>query len=322
MVGRPIEVGISRRWRDIGSATAGFWARTCPAARFSRRHLSRPPRRDRSASPAPRATASARRSAPSAASNRPSGHVYCDGAPVRLGAPARGARRRHPLAQRRPAAGIDLPGPRRAREHDRAGARRLRRRRPRLGADGSAAARTELVDELGIVTPALDQPISGLSGGNQQKAVLARSFLYEAKAILIDEPTQGVDAKARFDIYRAIRAQADERRRRASSIPPTRWSSPASATASWSSRAAGSSATSPAPRSPRRTSSPPSSPRATPRGRAAEAAAGKPAEPAVWARLGEAIAGGSTRWWVPLVFLLSPHPARRRLCLRRSRTSS
>ena len=54
------------------------------------------------------------------------------------------------------------------------------------------------------------QPISGLSGGNQQKAVLARSFLYGAEAILIDEPTQGVDANARFDIYRAIRAKADE----------------------------------------------------------------------------------------------------------------
>ena len=40
--------------------------------------------------------------------------------------------------------------------------------------------------------------------------MLSRSFLYEAKALLIDEPTQGVDAKARFDIYRAIRAKADQ----------------------------------------------------------------------------------------------------------------
>src|SRR4029077_11700489 len=55
----------------------------------------------------------------------------------------------------------------------------------------------------------LDKPIGGLSGGNQQKAVLARSFLYGAKVMLIDEPTQGVDANARFDIYRAIRAKAD-----------------------------------------------------------------------------------------------------------------
>jgi ribose transport system ATP-binding protein len=67
-----------------------------------------------------------------------------------------------------------------------------------------------LVQELDIVTPTLEQPVSGLSGGNQQKTVLARSFLYGANVLLIDEPTQGVDAKARFDIYRAIRAKVDE----------------------------------------------------------------------------------------------------------------
>ena len=64
--------------------------------------------------------------------------------------------------------------------------------------------------EYGVVTPSLEQPISGLSGGNQQKSVLARSFLYGADVVLIDEPTQGVDAGARFEIYRAIRAKAAE----------------------------------------------------------------------------------------------------------------
>jgi ribose transport system ATP-binding protein len=67
-----------------------------------------------------------------------------------------------------------------------------------------------LIEKLDIAAADLDQPIGDLSGGNQQKTVLARGFLYNAKAILIDEPTQGVDAKARFDIYRAIRAKADE----------------------------------------------------------------------------------------------------------------
>jgi len=59
--------------------------------------------------------------------------------------------------------------------------------------------------DFGVVTATLETPISGLSGGNQQKAVLARSFRSGARAILIDEPTQGVDAGARFEIYRAIR---------------------------------------------------------------------------------------------------------------------
>lgn len=68
----------------------------------------------------------------------------------------------------------------------------------------------KLIDELDVVTATLDQPISSLSGGNQQKTVLARSFLHGAKVVLIDEPTQGVDAKARFDIYQALRAKAEK----------------------------------------------------------------------------------------------------------------
>ena len=79
-----------------------------------------------------------------------------------------------------------------------------------ISASRERARSCSLVEELNIVAVALDQPISGLSGGNQQKTVLARSFLYNAKVVLIDEPTQGVDANARFDIYRAIRAKADQ----------------------------------------------------------------------------------------------------------------
>jgi ribose transport system ATP-binding protein len=79
-----------------------------------------------------------------------------------------------------------------------------------ISAQQEEASTLALIEQLNIVTADLDQPIGGLSGGNQQKAVLSRSFLYDAKALLIDEPTQGVDAKARFDIYRAIRAKADQ----------------------------------------------------------------------------------------------------------------
>ena len=79
-----------------------------------------------------------------------------------------------------------------------------------ISAPKERASALSLIEKLDIVTSDLDQPIGGLSGGNQQKTVLSRSFLYDAKALLIDEPTQGVDAKARFDIYRAIRAKADQ----------------------------------------------------------------------------------------------------------------
>ncbi len=79
-----------------------------------------------------------------------------------------------------------------------------------ISASRERASTLSLIKKLNIIAADLDQPIVGLSGGNQQKAVLSRSFLHEAKALLIDEPTQGVDAKARFDIYRAIRAKADQ----------------------------------------------------------------------------------------------------------------
>ncbi len=59
--------------------------------------------------------------------------------------------------------------------------------------------------DFGVAAADLSLPVVQLSGGNQQKAVLARSFRSGAKAFLIDEPTQGVDAGARFEIYKAIR---------------------------------------------------------------------------------------------------------------------
>ncbi|OPX05244.1 ATP-binding cassette domain-containing protein [Mycobacterium sp. AT1] len=62
----------------------------------------------------------------------------------------------------------------------------------------------EASDQLGIVTASPYQPISALSGGNQQKAVLARPLLTPPKVLVVDEPTQGVDARARMDIYRIL----------------------------------------------------------------------------------------------------------------------
>jgi ribose transport system ATP-binding protein len=64
--------------------------------------------------------------------------------------------------------------------------------------------------ELGIIAASPYQPISGLSGGNQQKTVLARPALRTPKVLILDEPTQGVDARARLDIYKVIADAADE----------------------------------------------------------------------------------------------------------------
>lgn len=71
------------------------------------------------------------------------------------------------------------------------------------------AAVRELVDTLEIRTPSLEQPVEFLSGGNQQKVSISRTFLRQPSVILAFEPTQGVDVGSRFDIYEALRARAD-----------------------------------------------------------------------------------------------------------------
>ncbi len=68
----------------------------------------------------------------------------------------------------------------------------------------------KVVKDLGIVIASPFQPIGALSGGNQQKVVLSRAALQQPEVLIIDEPTQGVDAKARLDIYSLITRVAEE----------------------------------------------------------------------------------------------------------------
>jgi ribose transport system ATP-binding protein len=68
----------------------------------------------------------------------------------------------------------------------------------------------QLVEELEIRTPSLEQPVEFLSGGNQQKVSVSRTFLKKPSVILAYEPTQGVDVGSRFDIYKALRARTND----------------------------------------------------------------------------------------------------------------
>ena len=59
--------------------------------------------------------------------------------------------------------------------------------------------------KLRVRTPGLDTPVAGLSGGNQQKIVLARWLAANARILILDEPTRGVDVGAKAEIHGLIR---------------------------------------------------------------------------------------------------------------------
>ncbi len=65
-----------------------------------------------------------------------------------------------------------------------------------------------LADRLSVRHHSLEQPILTLSGGNQQKVVLAKYLALHPKVLLLDEPTRGVDVGTRSEIYRLVREHA------------------------------------------------------------------------------------------------------------------
>jgi ribose transport system ATP-binding protein len=67
---------------------------------------------------------------------------------------------------------------------------------------------TAEIEKLAVRTPSAETPVSSLSGGNQQKVLFARSLLADPQVLLADEPTHGVDAGARIEIYRLLREAA------------------------------------------------------------------------------------------------------------------
>ncbi|MCP8895069.1 sugar ABC transporter ATP-binding protein [Shinella daejeonensis] len=66
------------------------------------------------------------------------------------------------------------------------------------------AASADMMARFGIKAARDKMPVSGLSGGNQQKVVLGKWFLREPRVLLLDEPTRGVDVGAKREIYRII----------------------------------------------------------------------------------------------------------------------
>lgn len=89
------------------------------------------------------------------------------------------------------------------------------RRRSRFGwlsrARSEALAR-EYVRRLGIVSAGLEQPVGTLSGGNQQKVLLARALALEPRLIVLDEPTRGIDVGAKAEVERLVEELAQQGR--------------------------------------------------------------------------------------------------------------
>ena len=61
-----------------------------------------------------------------------------------------------------------------------------------------------VVGELGLKTSSVLAPVSSLSGGNQQKAVIGKNLLTKPRVLLMDEPTRGIDVAAKRDVFNII----------------------------------------------------------------------------------------------------------------------
>jgi len=70
---------------------------------------------------------------------------------------------------------------------------------------------SELVDKLNVKTASLNTKIVNLSGGNQQKAILAKNLLETPRVLIMDEPTRGIDVGAKQEIYELMNNFAENK---------------------------------------------------------------------------------------------------------------
>lgn len=73
------------------------------------------------------------------------------------------------------------------------------------------AAMQKLADQLGVRAESIDAPIKSLSGGNQQKVLLARALASNPDVLILDEPTRGVDVTTKREMYATLRELAATR---------------------------------------------------------------------------------------------------------------
>src|SRR5690606_34712934 len=66
-------------------------------------------------------------------------------------------------------------------------------------------ASQRFVEDLRVATPNVSREVRNLSGGNQQKVLLAKWLDRKPRILIVDEPTRGVDVGSKADIYRILR---------------------------------------------------------------------------------------------------------------------
>jgi simple sugar transport system ATP-binding protein len=80
-----------------------------------------------------------------------------------------------------------------------------------MSREAQQALADDYIKRLGIKTASADTPIGQLSGGNQQKALLARWLATHPTVLILDEPTRGIDVRAKEDLMDAVRALAHKK---------------------------------------------------------------------------------------------------------------
>ncbi|MBZ9938635.1 sugar ABC transporter ATP-binding protein [Mesorhizobium sp. BR1-1-16] len=140
-----------------------------------------------------------------------SGTVAVDGKPLMLDGPRKAMQAPLPMAlipEDRKTEGLMLP----MSVRDNMTLAALPRLAGRFGvdADKENAAVQLMVDRLRVKTPDLLAPVSALSGGNQQKVVLAKWLMTEPGIILLNDPTRGIDVGTKQEIYRLMRELANQ----------------------------------------------------------------------------------------------------------------
>jgi monosaccharide-transporting ATPase len=137
------------------------------------------------------------------------GSLTVDGATLRLGSPREAMRRGFALCpEDRKSAGI--VGSLSIRENVVLALQARRGWWRRLPPREQTRLAEQAIDELDIVCPGAESPVETLSGGNQQRVILARWLCNQPRILILDEPTRGIDVGAHAEIIRLIRSLRDQ----------------------------------------------------------------------------------------------------------------